>query len=86
MPKVCRIGDTGDHGGAIATGSPDVFVNGIPVARIGDIYDCLLHGPNPLVTGSPDVFANDRKVVRIGDLASCGAAMITGSPDTYAND
>lgn len=86
MPKICRIGDPGSHGGAIATGSPDTYDEGKAVARIGDIYACPLHGPNPLVTGSPDVFCNGRAVVRVGDSAACGAVMVDGSPTAYAND
>lgn len=86
MPAICRIGDAGSHGGAIITGSPDDTDNGPQVARIGDLYGCPLHGPNPLVEGSPDVFVNGRAVVRIGDHAACGASMITGSPTTFAND
>lgn len=86
MPKLCRIGDPGSHGGAIITGSPDTFDIGLAVARTGDLYGCTVHGPNPLVTGSPDVYCNDRRVVRVGDLASCGAVMVDGSPVTYVND
>lgn len=86
MPKMCRVGDAGSHGGVIITGSPDCFDNGQAVARVGDIYGCAIHGPNPLVEGSPDSYANSKKIVRVGDHASCGAAMVTGSPTTYVND
>ena len=34
---VSKIGDTSDHGGAIITGSGSFEVEGIPVARVGDI-------------------------------------------------
>ena len=33
MAKVIRIGDPGSHGGAVATGSPATFANGLKVAR-----------------------------------------------------
>lgn len=85
MPEVARITDRGSHGGRIITGSPDVFVNQLNVARIGDTYDCAIHGPNPIVTGSPDTFANGRNVARIGDITACRAVIVTGSPDTFAN-
>jgi len=54
------------------------------VARVGDTFECLIHGPNPLATGSATVKCNGRAVVRIGDTAECGAVMITGSPNVYA--
>lgn len=84
-PAVCRIGDPGDHGGQIITGSSDVLTNGIGTARVGDIYDCAAHGPNPIVSGSPDVMVNGAGVARVGDVTQCGATLIAGSPDTEAN-
>lgn len=85
MPKVIRIGDPGSHGGVVTSGSPDVEANGLAVARVGDIFDCAQHGPNPIATGSPDVFANGLAVARVGDIASCGAVLQGGSPDTEVN-
>ena len=84
MPRVARLGDRGSHGGAIITASPDVTADGIAVARVGDIYACPIHGPNPIVTGSATVFANASNVARLGDLTECGAAIITASPDVLA--
>ena len=84
MPQVARLGDKGSHGGAIITASPNVNADGIALARVGDIYDCPIHGPNPIVTGSATVSANGSKVARLGDLAECGAAIVTASPDVYA--
>ena len=86
MPRICRVGDAGSHGGAILSGSPNVFDNGDAVARIGDIYGCPIHGPNPLVSWSPNVYCDDRQVVRVGDKAECGAVMVSGSPTTWANE
>lgn len=85
MAEIARIGDAGSHGGSIVTGSDDVLTNGIGTARVGDIYDCPLHGPNPIVTGSPDATANGQAVARVGDQTACGATIIAGSPDTLAN-
>ena len=42
------------HGGSQSTGSPDVFVNNLPVARIGDSVSCGSSNS----TGSPDVIVN----------------------------
>ena len=76
---VSRIGDTSDHGGAIITGSPSFDVNGIPVARIGDILDCPLHGKNPIVT-SMVVHSQDqgKPLAHIGSKTECGATITTG--------
>jgi uncharacterized Zn-binding protein involved in type VI secretion len=41
------------HGGALAAGSSKVFVNGKPMARIGDPVDC----GSLVATGSSKVFA-----------------------------
>ena len=84
MPQICRIGDSGSHGGTISTGSPNVFINGIAVARNGDIYNCAQHGPNALIASSNDVTANDIAVIKVGDFATCGATMISGSPNVNA--
>jgi uncharacterized Zn-binding protein involved in type VI secretion len=83
--SVIRVGDPGSHGGGVITGSPDVFANEKPVARRGDLYDCPIHGVNPIVSASTDTFVNDRGVVRVGDLTLCGAILIEGSPDTFCN-
>ena len=81
MPRpFARIGDIGDHGGEITTGSDVHEWDDIPAARVGDIYECALHGPNPLATGSDVVEIDGRKAVRVGDFATCGARIITGSP------
>lgn len=49
---VVRLGDTGSHGGKIITASSKTTAEGPRIARAGDIYDCPIHGPNPIVTGS----------------------------------
>lgn len=85
MAAVIRVGDPGSHGGVVSTGSPDVNANGIAVARVGDTYDCALHGPNPIVSGSPDTFANGQAVARVGDVTQCGATLVAGSPDVEVN-
>ncbi len=85
MPAVIRIGDPGSHGGAVTTGSSDTTANGIAVARVGDTYNCPIHGPNAIVTGSPDITANGQAVARVGDQTACGATLQGGSPDVEVN-
>lgn len=80
MPPVARIGDTGSHGGTIITGSPTGKADGRPIARMGDTYNCPIHGPNPIAAGSPKYSMDGRKVARIGDITQCGAVITSGSP------
>lgn len=42
------------HGGAVSSGSPSVFVNGKPIARIGDSISC----GDKIASGSGTVIAN----------------------------
>jgi uncharacterized Zn-binding protein involved in type VI secretion len=87
VPKKGHLGSTSDHGGTIITASEDVFVNGIPVARLNDLHSCPIHGVTPIVSNlSPDVQANGRHVVVIGrSAAACGAIIISGSNDVQVN-
>lgn len=82
-----RLGDATNHGGVIVTGAARTFVNGRPLARLGDLHACPIpgHGVNPIVTGSPDTFTEGRPNARIGDVTACGAVIVTGSPDTTDN-
>jgi len=41
------------HSANLNAGSPNVFINGIPVGRVGDSADA-----GSMSSGSPDVFAN----------------------------
>ena len=88
-----RLGDLGvPHcsGYVIATGSPNVFVNGRPVAARGDVSSPHLRPGKPcpghvapIATGSGTVFVNGRPVARIGDpLAGC-TLVATGSTDVF---
>jgi len=70
--------------GVIATGSPDVFINGRPAARAhDDVTACAKHSrvPPPIASGSSNVFINGMPAARIDDQISCGAVIIDGSSD-----
>lgn len=82
--KISRLGDTSTHGGSVTSASPDVYCNGIRVARESDSFSCPIHGSQTIASGSSTVFANGREVARIGDPITCGATLSSGSPDTYA--
>jgi uncharacterized Zn-binding protein involved in type VI secretion len=95
MPEVTRLGDSCTGHGcwpprSNVEGSPDVFVNGIPVHRQGDgwaEHTCPLipetHG-SLLAAGSSTVFANGKQIGRIGDPVACGSFVASGSPDVFA--
>lgn len=87
MRPIARLTDQISHGGNIIGGSPDVLVNDLPVARLGDPVFCDIHSIPPegsiqfIVTASLTKFANSLGIASIGDLISCGATITTGSPD-----
>jgi len=85
MQNAARVGDVTAHGGALCSGSGDVYVNGIPAAMVGvSIAPCALsHGAAPVAVGSGSVFINGVPAARLGDVTGCGAAVITGSGDVY---
>lgn len=74
-------------------GSPNVFVNNLPVVRVGDLYpthpgscgDNPPHLMGPALTGSPNIFVNNMPLHRAGDLISCGDIAFYGSDDVIAN-
>lgn len=93
MPAQTRVGDN-DTGHdacpptALATGSPNVFINGIPAGRVGDSY--ITHGcanhPSHVGTisdGSSSVFINGIAAGRVGDPVSCGGSVAAGSPNVF---
>ena len=82
-----RLGDTSSHGGTIITGSVTAFVNGRPVARMGDMHVCpiLGHGVTSIVGGSVNTATDGRPNVRLGDIAGCGAVIVSGSLNVLDN-
>ena len=79
-----RLGDMSSHGGVIITAAMRTVVNGMPLARMGDLHACPIpgHGVTPIVTGSPDTITEGMPNARIGDVTACGAVIVTGSLDT----
>jgi uncharacterized Zn-binding protein involved in type VI secretion len=50
-----------------------------PVARVGDILACPLHGNNPIVSSLVLTAQDDGKLLaHIGSKTQCGATIITG--------
>ena len=94
MPAQSRLGDTGSGHGSfpptnVIAGSPNVFVNGRPAARLGD--PLASHGspsPSPphsraIAAGSGSVFINGKPAARIGDAINCGGNLISGSGNVF---
>ena len=77
-----RVGDAISHGGVIIAGSPNVFVEGPPSARMGDAVMCANHGSQVIVSGSVTVLVNGPQKARMGDMISCGATIVAGAPRT----
>jgi uncharacterized Zn-binding protein involved in type VI secretion len=106
MPAAARLGDKAQvdadaHGcpacphpaiGPVVTGSPDVFVNGKPAARQGDLgIHAVCCGPNTFTIqrGSPTVYVNGKPFARMNDQTKhCGSSgpIIDGSPDVNIDD
>jgi uncharacterized Zn-binding protein involved in type VI secretion len=86
MPAAARKGDEIQCEGEIGyilDGSPNVFCNGLPLARVGDPVECFIHGAQSISGGSGTVFANGSGVARVGDPCSCGAIISSGSPNVF---
>lgn len=69
------------------SGSPNVFINGIPSHRVGDTWPPHCCGPvchgSVTVGGSSNVFVNGRPKVRQGDPLDCGDTTSVGSPNVF---
>jgi uncharacterized Zn-binding protein involved in type VI secretion len=70
------------------TGSPDVFVEGIPVVRASiDVWaphtNIITVHPGMGAGGSPTVFCNGMPVMRIGDPIDCGSVAAMGSSTVF---
>ena len=92
MPAITRIGDADiPHcsGMVRAAGSPNVFVNGIPISRQGDVNTghllpakvCPSHAA-PISAGSGTVYINGKQCGRVGDPTCTQVA--AGSPNVFA--
>ena len=98
MPAVTRLGDscTGHDcfpARTSTSGSPNVFVNGIPAHREGDSWDVhtCTHPDTPhgshggsLSSGSSTVYVNGQQLGRVGDPVSCGSTVAAGSDNVFA--
>ncbi len=87
MPGIARDAGQDVAGGAIIAGSPNVFANNKPVARVGDAvagHGRGSHRGPTMAAGSSNVFTNNIATCREGDPATCGHPS-TGSSDVFVN-
>ncbi|MCF6251777.1 MAG: PAAR domain-containing protein [Methylococcaceae bacterium] len=83
-PKV-EPGPVPHVGGPILEGSPDVFINDLPAARVGDAELCV--GPTDKISsGSPSVFINWKPAARMGDSCAHGGKITIGSSNVFIGD
>lgn len=87
MPGIARNSGADSAGGAIIKGSPNVFANNKPVARVGD--NVAGHGKSPhaspvMAAGSGNVKTNNISTCRAGDPATCGHPA-SGSGNVFVN-
>ncbi len=93
--NAAKVGDIGtDHDGfhptAIISGSPDVFIDGIPAARVGDPlapHDKPNNPPHPrsIASGSSTVLINGKPLAITGGSVDCGGVII-GSGTVIVGD
>lgn len=94
MPGGARKGDLAKGHGCfpdspVIEGSPDVFINGLAAARLGDTVeahgctcgkDCGTHS-RIISEGSATVFINGRPAATVSHGINCGGVIISGSGD-----
>ncbi|WP_130099341.1 DUF3289 family protein [Siccibacter turicensis] len=76
---------------AITEGSPNVFINGQPAARVGDAVaphgctcgnGCGTHS-RVIAEGASSVFINGKPAVAVGHSINCGGVVISGSSNVF---
>jgi uncharacterized Zn-binding protein involved in type VI secretion len=91
MPPAARLGD--NHtcplvdpgpkphvGGPVVSGAPNVLINGIPAARVGDACVCV-GPPDAITAGSARVIIAGSPAARLGDGTAHGGMVAAGSPN-----
>jgi uncharacterized Zn-binding protein involved in type VI secretion len=92
MPSAARMFDPTGHPGLLMQGSPNVFIENQPAARVGDKHVCMLpplagpHPPSPVAKGSATVLINGKRAARQSDTAGCGAPILKGAITVMIGD
>ncbi len=56
----------------------------MPVARVTDVHNCPIHGPNVVAKGGMSII-DGLPVARVGDTCACGGTIIEGSSQASEN-
>ena len=72
-------------GGPVIQGSPNVFIGGLPAARVGDSLICV-GPPDKIKQGSASVFINGKPAARMGDPTDHGGVIVMGNPTVVIGD
>jgi uncharacterized Zn-binding protein involved in type VI secretion len=88
MPKLSRVGDKNQEGGAIMRGAKTVIASGKEVGL--HVSQITSHAPwipphdaAKTTSASPTVFAEGVAVLRVTSTNSCGHSIVEGSPDVF---
>lgn len=79
MPNIIRLGDSTSHGGKVVQISATHYtVEGIAVARVGDVCSCPIKGHEKctIAEGNPHHTVDGIPVAYEGHKTTCGAALI----------
>jgi uncharacterized protein involved in type VI secretion and phage assembly/uncharacterized Zn-binding protein involved in type VI secretion len=75
--------DSPHQGGPVTSGSSNVFINDIPVARVGDVASC--HGPSDTITaGNASILINGQPAAIVGSPTAHGGTVTSGVPTVIA--
>ncbi|CAJ0731553.1 Uncharacterized conserved protein [Ralstonia pickettii] len=74
--SMITVGCQHSHGGHVTTGSSESLLDGKPIARLHDMVDCPLHGPNSISKVSSDMLIDGQPAALHGDMTECGATLI----------
>ncbi len=80
--SMIKVGDMHSHGGPVKSGSPESLLDGKPIARLGDLVDCPLHGVNEIIEASSGMDVDGQPAALHGDRTRCGATLIGGDSAT----
>lgn len=83
LQEFVLLGDKTTHGGEVISASSTTFVNGKPVALVGDQVSCPIpgHGVNSIVEGCADWSEAGRPLVVNGCRSECGCQLIASTTD-----
>lgn len=75
--------------GTVNKGSPNVFFEGKPVARVTDTVACSKHSSSPppqIVEGSETISVNSLPLARVGHKITCSAVLQEGCKTIFGDD